>query len=160
MNINVIYRKRNKKRRVCITSYYFSIWNVRKKAGTHVPNLCIVHNEKGDEELFRGSDTIKKFCEWLLTKEHQGCIVVAHNFQGYDGYFIQNFLNKNAVKYEVILRGAKILSLTIPMFKIKFIDSLNFIPVSLAKFPKTFGMTELCKGTSTTYLTKKRIRIT
>ena len=117
-----------------------------QEGGTHVPNLCIVHNEKGDEELFRGSDTIKKFCEWLLTKEHQGCIVVAHNFQGYDGYFIQNFLNKSAVKYEVILRGAKILSLTIPMFKIKFIDSLNFIPMSLAKFPKTFGMTELCKG--------------
>ena len=81
-----------------------------------------------------------------MTKEHQGCIVVAHNFQGYDGYFIQNFLNKNAVKYEVILRGAKILSMTIPMFNIKFIDSLNFIPMSLAKFPKTFGKTELCKG--------------
>ena len=81
-----------------------------------------------------------------MTKEHQGCIVVAHNFQGYDGYFIQNFLNKNAVKYEVILRGAKILSMTIPMFNIKFIDSLNFIPMSLVKFPKTFGKTEMCKG--------------
>ena len=32
------------------------------------------------------------------------------------------------------------------MFNMKFIDSLNFIPMSLAKFPKTFGMTELCKG--------------
>ena len=72
--------------------------------------------------------------------------MVAHNFQGYDGYFIQNYLNENAVKYEVILRGAKILSMTVPMFNMKFIDSLNFIPMSLAKFPKTFGMTELCKG--------------
>ena len=68
------------------------------------------------------------------------------NFQGYDGYFIQNYLNKNAIKYEVILRGAKILSMTIPMFNMKFVDSLNFIPMSLSKFPKTFGMTELCKG--------------
>ena len=101
--------------------------------------------KKGKRSYFQGSDTIKEFCEWLLTKEHQGCIVVAHNFQGYDGYFIQNYLNKNAVKYEVILRGAKILSMTIPMFNIKFIDSLNFIPMSLAKFPKTFGETELCK---------------
>ena len=99
-----------------------------------------------DEWLFQGSDTTKDFCEWLLTKEHQDCIVVAHNFQGYDGYFIQNFLNKNAIKYEVILRGAKILSMTIPMFNMKFVDSLNFIPMSLSKFPKTFGMTELCKG--------------
>ena len=118
----------------------------KQEHGVHEANLCIVHNEAGREWLFQGSDTVKKFCEWLLTKEHQGCIVVAHNFQGYDGYFIQNYLNKNAVKYEVILRGAKILSMTIPMFNIKFIDSLNFIPMSLAKFPKTFGKTELCKG--------------
>ena len=118
----------------------------KQEHGVHEANLCIVHNEAGEERIFQGSDTVKKFCEWLLTKEHQGCIVVAHNFQGYDGYFIQNYLNKNAVKYEVILRGAKILSMTIPMFNIKFIDSLNFIPMSLAKFPKTFGKTELCKG--------------
>ena len=118
----------------------------KQETGKHEPNLCIVHNEAGDEWLFRGNDTIKKFCEWLLTKEHQDCIVIAHNFQGYDGYFIQNYLNKNAIKYEVILRGAKILSMTIPMFNMKFVDSLNFIPMSLAKFPKTFGETELCKG--------------
>ena len=115
--------------------------------GIHKPNLCIVHNEAGDEWLFQGKNTNVDFCKWLFMKEHKDCsIVVAHNFQGYDGYFIQNFLNENAVKYEVILRGAKILSMTIPMFNIKFIDSLNFIPMSLAKFPQTFGMSELCKG--------------
>ena len=124
----------------------FFDFECKQETGTHEPNLCIVHNEAGDGWIFQGSDTVKDFCEWLLSKEHQGCIVVAHNFQGYDGYFIQEFLNKNAVKYEVILRGAKILSLTIPMFNMKFIDSLNFIPMSLSKFPKTFGMTELCKG--------------
>ena len=118
----------------------------KQEHGVHEANLCVVHDEVEEVGLFQGKDTIKEFCEWLLTKEHQGCIVVAHNFQGYDGYFIQNYLNKNAIKYEVILRGAKILSMTIPMFNIKFIDSLNFIPMSLAKFPKTFGQTELCKG--------------
>ena len=118
----------------------------KQEHGVHEANLCIVHDETGHEKLFQGNDTIKKFCEWLLTKEHQDCIVVAHNFQGYDGYFIQNYLNKNAIKYEVILRGAKILSMTIPMFNIKFIDSLNFIPMALSQFPKTFGKTELCKG--------------
>ena len=114
--------------------------------GIHEANLCIVHDEKGREKLFEGNDIVKKFCEWLLTKKHQNCIVVAHNFQGYDGYFIQNYLNKNAIKYEIILRGAKILSMTIPMFNIKFIDSLNFISMALSQFPKTFGKTELCKG--------------
>ena len=124
----------------------FFDFECKQETGKHEPNLCIVHNEAGDEWIFQGSDTVKGFCEWLLSKEHQGCIVVAHNFQGYDGYFIQEFLNKNAIKYDVILRGAKILLMTIPMFNMKFIDSLNFIPMSLSKFPKTFGMTELCKG--------------
>ena len=124
----------------------FFDFECKQETGKHEPNLCIVHDETGREKLFDGSDTVKKFCEWLFSKEHQGCIVVAHNFQGYDGYFIQDFLNKNAIKYEVILRGAKILSMTIPMFDMKFIDSLNFIPMSLSKFPKTFGKTELCKG--------------
>ena len=118
----------------------------KQEHGVHEANLCVVHDEVREVGLFQGKDTIKEFCEWLLTKKHQDCIVIAHNFQGYDGYFIQNYLNKNAIKYEVILRGAKILSMTIPMFNIKFIDSLNFIPMSLAKFPKTFGQTELCKG--------------
>ena len=118
----------------------------KQEHGVHEANLCVIHDEVEEVGLFQGKDTVKEFCEWLLTEEDRGCIVVAHNFQGYDGYFIQNYLNKNAIKYEHILRGAKILSLTIPMFNIKFIDSLNFIPMSLAKFPKTFGETELCKG--------------
>ena len=117
-----------------------------QEGGIHKANLCIVHNEAGDEQLFRGENTIPDFCKWLFTEEHGKCIVVAHNFQGYDKYFIQNYLNKNGIKYEVILNGAKILSMTVLMFNIKFIDSLNFIPMGLAKFPQTFGMTELCKG--------------
>ena len=112
----------------------------------HCPNLCVVHDEEREVGLFQGEDTVKEFCEWLLTPEHKGCIVVAHNFQGYDGYFITKYLIQNAIKYEIIYRGAKSLSMTIPMFNIKFIDSLNFIPMSLAKFPKTFGQDELCKG--------------
>ena len=114
--------------------------------GTHCPNLCVVHDEEKEVALFQGKDTVKNFCEWLVTPEHEGCIVVAHNFQGYDGYFIKEFLIDNAIHYEIIYRGAKSLSMTVSLFNIKFIDSLNFIPMSLAKFPKTFGQDELCKG--------------
>ena len=124
----------------------FFDFECKQETGEHEPNLCIVHNEAGHQELFNGKDTVKKFCEWLFSKEHQDCIVVAHNFQGYDGYFIQNFLIKNAIHHEVIYRGAKILSMTVPMFNMKFIDSLNFMPMALAALPKTFGVPELCKG--------------
>ena len=124
----------------------FFDFEATQEHGTHCPNLCVVHDEEREVALFQGEDTIKKFCEWLLTPEHKDCIVVAHNFQGYDGYFITKFLIDNAIHYDIIYRGTKSLSMTIPMFNIKFIDSLNFIPMSLAKFPKTFGQDELCKG--------------
>ena len=124
----------------------FFDFEATQEHGTHCPNLCVVHDEEREVALFQGEDTVKKFCEWLLTPEHKDCIVVAHNFQGYDGYFITKFLIDNAIHYDIIYRGAKSLSMTIPMFNIKFIDSLNFIPMSLAKFPKTFGQDELCKG--------------
>ena len=114
--------------------------------GIHQPNLCVVYDEEKEVAIFRGQDTVKEFCRWLLTPQHEKCIVIAHNFQGYDSYPIIKFLNDNAIKYDVTYNGAKCVTLTVEMFKIRFIDSLNFIPMALAKFPKTFAQPELCKG--------------
>ena len=112
----------------------------------HQPNLCVVYDEEKEVGVFQGQDTVKDFCNWLLTPQHKKCIVMAHNFQGYDSYPIIKFLNENAIEYQVTYNGAKCVTLTIKMFDIKFIDSLNFIPMGLAKFPKTFAQPELCKG--------------
>ena len=114
--------------------------------GIHHANLCVVYDEEKEVAIFQGQDTVKEFWQWLLTPEHEDCIVIAHNFQGYDSYLILKYLEENAIHYEIIYRGAKCLSMTISMFNIKFIDSLNFIPMKLAKFPKTFAQDELCKG--------------
>ena len=114
--------------------------------GIHQANLCVVYDEEKEVAVFQGQDTVKEFCLWLLTPQHKDCIVMAHNFQGYDSYPIIKFLNENVIKYDVTYNGAKCVTMTIPMFNIKFIDSLNFIPMSLAKFPKTFAQPELCKG--------------
>ena len=114
--------------------------------GIHQPNLCVVYDEEKEVAIFQGKDTVKEFCRWLLTPQHEKCIVMAHNFQGYDSYPIIKFLNENAIKYNITYNGAKCVTMTIDMFDIKFIDSLNFIPMGLAKFPKTFAQPELCKG--------------
>ncbi len=75
-----------------------------------------------------------EFCEWLFTREHANCIIVAYqNFQANDGFFIE-YLHENGIP-EVIMHGAKILTLNVLMFKIKFIHSLSFIPARLADFP-------------------------
>jgi hypothetical protein len=162
MNAHLCYIRKPKERETCETlqeseeeeeeedrgydQLMFFDYECRQENGTHEPNLCIVHDEAGEEWVFSGEDTNSDFCKWVFTKEHANHIFVAHNFQGYDGYFIQNFLNTNAVKHSVIMQGAKIVTLTVPMFNIRFVDSLNFIPMALANFPKTFGLSELCKG--------------
>ena len=118
----------------------------------HEVNLCVVYDEEKEVGVFQGKDTVKDFCQWLLTPQHQDCIVMAHNFQGYDSYPILKFLNENTIGYEVTYNGSKCVTLTTGKkkspfkIKIKFIDSLNFIPMALAKFPKTFAQPELCKG--------------
>ena len=124
----------------------FFDFEATQEHGIHCPNLCVVHDEEKEVALFQGKDTVKDFCKWLFTPQHKGCIVVAHNFQGYDGYFIADYLVQNAIHYEIIYRGAKSLSMKVPGWDMKFIDSINFIPMALAKFPKTFGQDELCKG--------------
>ena len=128
-----------------LTDLLYFDFECRQENGTHEPNLCIVHNEAGDEWIFEGDIVQKSFCEWLFTDEHIGCTVMAHNFQGYDSYFILKYLREQGVKYEVIMRGGKTLKLTVPMFNIRFVDSFNFIPMKLASFPKTFGIEEHTK---------------
>ena len=114
--------------------------------GNHEPNLCIVQNEAGNKQIFHDDGTQNEFCEWLFTSEHANCTVMAHNFQGYDSYFVVQYLQEHSVKYDVIMHHAKVLSLTADMFNIWFVDLLNFIPMSLANFPKTFGIEQLGKG--------------
>ena len=131
--------------------------------GIHEVNLCVVYDEEGEAKVFRGKNTVKDFCKWLFTPEHDQSIVIAHNFQGYDSYFILRHLDQEAIPYEVIYNGAKCMTLTTKRkgkkrkqfaVEIKFIDSLNFIPMALARFPKTFGLDELCKGYFPHYFNK------
>ena len=125
---------------------YFFDFECKQETGEHVPNFCVVQDEKGNEEIFKGDNTVKDFCEWVLREDHEKCIFVAHNFKGYDSYFIQDYLNKECIQFELICTGAKIMSLAVPMYDIKFIDSYNFIPMALARFPETFDRNELRKG--------------
>ena len=144
----------------------FFDFECNQERGIHEPNLCVVYDEEKEVKVFRGKNTVRDFCRWLFTPEHDKSIVIAHNFQGYDSYFILNQLNQEAIPYDVIYNGAKCMTLTTntkqdqkrkrTLFapEIKFIDSINFIPMALARFPKTFGQDELCKGYFPHYFNK------
>ena len=113
-----------------------------QETGYHSPNLVVVQDIHGKEWVFHSCET---FCTWLFD-EMTGATCIAHNFKGYDSYFILNYLYKNNVKPVLIMNGAKIMELKVPSANVRFIDSLNFFPMALAKLPKTFGFTELKKG--------------
>ena len=83
----------------------------------HVPNLCVVHNENGDKSVFSGPNTLGDFCEWLFQEKNSGSIVMAHS----DGYFIHQYLHKNGLVPKVIMRGAKILTLNVPVLDISLL---------------------------------------
>ena len=141
-----------------------------QESGIHEPNLCIAHRvcedcmcaEAGpkysindssachvcgkNEHVFRGDNCATDFCDWLLTKEHQNSIVICHNFKGYDSYFILKYIYSKAIKPSIIFNGSKIMTLSVPSLKIRFLDSLNFLPMPLSNLPRTFNLTELAKG--------------
>ena len=54
--------------------------------------------------------------------------------------------NISGIKPKVIYAGSKIMIMTIRDLKLRFVDTLNFLTMPLAKFPKTFGIKELKKG--------------
>ena len=128
---------------------YFDI-EAQQDMGNHVANLVCAETDQNDVQLtFQGKDCIQEFLQWIYTmsnkEDAQKVIVVAHNFKGYDGYFILEELYKqHATNLQQIVNGAKILSLELP--NVKFIDSMNFFPMALSNFPKTFGLDELKKG--------------
>ena len=120
--------------------------------GVHSPILiCCEREDDEDTEVFYGSDCSAEFMAYLDDQattedgEERELIVVFHNLKGYDGMFIlqQLYAEHRTVENQICV-GAKVLSLqTGP---IKFIDSLCFLPFSLASFPATFGLSELKKG--------------
>ena len=101
------------------------------------------------ETIFEGIDTQNEFCSWLFSDVHRDTTMIAHNARGYDSYFLLDYLihsnNHRQIIPSIIYSGSKIQSLYVREFNIRVIDSLNFLPMPLSKFPKAFGLSELTK---------------
>ena len=54
-------------------------------------------------------------------------ICLAHNFSGYDSYFIVEELYKQAIQPRQIVNRSKLIAVYLPGDKVKFIDSLFFL---------------------------------
>ena len=91
--------------------------------------------------IFSGADTKEDFCKWLFTKSHKGYTVVAHNARGYDSYFLYDHLMLTGNRPDpVIFSGSKIMYMHVQSLNLRLLDSLNFLPMPLAKLPKSFWL--------------------
>ena len=127
----------------------FVSWDseARQEEGIHVPNLiCAMTDQSDDQYHFEGETCVTDFLDWLtaIATDEQPVIAIAHNFQGYDSYFILEELYRQAICPDQIVNGAKILSMSYG--NITFKDSMCFLQMPLSSFPKAFGLTEQTKG--------------
>ena len=120
--------------------------HVLKKEETGViPNPC--RDSCGyRESIFMGKDAGEQFAAWLFNRNHANFICLAHNAKSYDGVLLLNhILSKTFIDVKCIYSGAKIISMTLPGYNIRCLDSMSFFPMALKKLPKIFGL-ECDKG--------------
>ena len=113
----------------------------RQEDGTHQANLCVYQTDEGEERVLHGDNCVEAFIKDLkhFTEEDtRKIIVIAHNLQADDGYFVIKELYRDNKAVTQIRNGAKILEIS--HYDIRFIDSLNFFAMPLKDFPKTFGL--------------------
>ena len=137
-----------------------------EKIKIHVPNLCVAQQvcsycvedsnisqqceHCGVREYVFKRDPVREFIELALArkKKFQETVCIAHNAQGFDAQFIlKYFVERTDMrdKVSVILNGSKIISMKI--LHLKFIDSLNYMHMSLSALPKAYGLSNIKKGT-------------
>ena len=114
----------------------------------HEANLVVAETELDTRPFrFKGEHCLRDFLEWLDTlteNDTHPVFVLAHNFQGYDGYFVVGEYHGNNQIVKQLRNGCKLLE--VEHDRIRFIDSMSFFQMPLSAFPKTFGLTELKKG--------------
>ena len=152
-----------KQRKKSTRYYFYDFESVADAAdrGRHTPNLCVVHRtcalcmdrsmERACDEdcgrerrVFKGEKTLTEFCEYLFDGKNAGAVCIAHNAGSYDMQFVMGYVHGVGIKPEVVVRGTKMMCMKAQ--GLRFVDSINFIPMALAKIPKAFDLKQLRKG--------------
>ena len=96
---------------------------------------------------FFGEGCETRFCDFVFNDSFTNYSVIFHNFQGYDSYFLMNYICQHGFSPLVLYRGSKILAAnTRGRLQIRLIDSLNFLQMPLAAMPGVFGLENIKKG--------------
>jgi len=96
---------------------------------------------------FTGPDCADKLLDFILQKRNRGLCCFAHNSKGFDSFFLLRPLYNRNLKISMISNGQKIMVIDIGSgYRIRFIDSLNYIAAPLRKIPSMFEITDAAKS--------------
>ena len=114
----------------------------------HVPNFAVATTDGHTVDVYHqdGASVIDQFCRAEFCEARRGTTFVAHNAKGYDAQFIKAWCAQQRVAFDYVPNGHKIMELRLPALKIRIIDSANFVPVPLSRFPAMFGLPAMRKG--------------
>lgn len=128
--------------------FLFADFEATQNTGRHVINLAVTIDHTGQQWPLH--HTVEEWLEYLLRPQWRGYTVIFHNGKGYDFQFILNaILQRKGSQLTInpVMVGRKILYCELSVTKrfsrktgYRFVDSLNFLPMALKKFTKTFGI--------------------
>jgi hypothetical protein len=128
------------------------------ETGEHIPVFCHLKwvfrksfddkdEEIGEKSFGVGKDVSKEVGEFLFSPFFKDSTVIAHNLKAFDGCFLIQYMTANSMKpSNVITNGTKVTYMFLHMLNMRFVDSLNLIPLPLSGFSEAFGISELGKG--------------
>jgi len=100
------------------------------------------------EVYFEGESAAHDFTCWLFGNCHNGYTTLAHNAGGFDSYIVLEQMQLNGTKpTKIFYNGSKVLYFETKLpIKMRFLDSIAFLPMALSALPAAFELDELSKG--------------
>ena len=99
-------------------------------------NPCIGCGKR--QVIFKGSNTKREFCQWLISEQHKYVTAIAHNARAYDAYFIYDYLMENSIIPEpTIFSGSKIMYMKVG----KGLNFTQFSSNAIGKITRKFWVT-------------------
>ncbi|KAE8597395.1 hypothetical protein XENTR_v10005656 [Xenopus tropicalis] len=136
---HICYMQKCKAQKRC-EKYIIYDFECMQETGTHIPNYIYAANLHGSPAWeFEGNDCVQKFVQFFTSGVFDHYTFIAHNAGRYDSYFIVQELIREKLQIQIINQGGKLLCVTLPDLKMRFIDSLNFLPMKLSKLPEAMG---------------------
>ncbi|CAH1795897.1 unnamed protein product [Owenia fusiformis] len=116
-------------------------------------NVCNCAKCGERQKIYFRDECVDCFCTWLFTPNHEGYLTIAHNFRKETAYC-------HYKPPQVLRQGSRIIVLKDPSTGVEFRDTLNYIQLKLADFPKCFGLQAKGEFPHLSHIARNKIRTT